>query len=295
MNKMGGGTNIPKFVNNIQMAAGGGMIGKASHHLKQDEALSSLTRGINDFIKPGGMSVLSKMNWGSVKPETPLHSYKDSVGQPTIGWGSTFYDSILNGKKPVRMGDSITKKQADNILNTNLGNLSKTYSSKIPLWKKMTDDQKAGVLVVGYNAPYGPIGAYPKLTKALMSGDMSAAAANVQRGGPSSSRLAIEKKLLLSGPKDLNKTQEVSAPTAKPQQPNVFEKVKTNVMNWFSPKPKTNIGTPVSGARTSFVELPPIVQQASQQVASSGGTKIPPASPPGISNAQTNLEIYGIA
>jgi GH24 family phage-related lysozyme (muramidase) len=291
---MGGGTNIPKFVNNVQMASGGGMIGKASHHLKQDEALSSLSRGMNDFIKPGGKSVLSNINWGSIKPETQLHSYMDSVGQPTIGWGSTFYDSILKGKKPVRMGDSITKKQADGILNTNLGNLANIYSQKIPLWKKMSENQKAGVLTIGYNAPYGPIGAYPKLTKALMSGDMNAAAANVQRGGPSSARIAIEKQLLLSGPKDLNKNQEVSNPVAKPQQPNVFEKVKTNVMNWFSPKPKTNIGPLSSSTQSNIIELPPIIQQASQQVASSGGTKVPQFMPPDSSTAIMNASIYGI-
>jgi len=291
---MGGGTNIPKFVNNIQMASGGGMIGKASHHLKQDEALSSLSRGMNDFIKPGGRSVLSKMNWGSIKPETQLHSYKDSVGQPTIGWGSTFYDSILSGKKPVRMGDTINKKQADNILNTNLGNLAKTYSKKIPLWKRMSDNQKAGVLVLGYNAPYGPIGAYPKLTKALMDGDMNSAASNVQRGGPSSARLAIEKQLLLSGPKDLNKTQEATKPPVKPQQPNIFEKVKTNVMNWFSPKPKTNIGPLSSSGQSNVIELPPIIQQATQQVASSGGTKVPQFMPPDTVTATINASIYGI-
>lgn len=294
MNKIGGGTNIPKFVNNIQMAAGGGMIGKASHHLKQDEALSSLSRGMNDFIKPGGKSILSKMNWSSIKPETQLHSYMDSVGQPTIGWGSTFYDSILSGKNPVRMGDTVSKKQADNILNTNLANLSRTYSKKIPLWGKMSDNQKAGVLILGYNAPYGPIGAYPKLTKALMDGDMNAAASNVQRGGPSSARLAIEKQLLLSGPKDLNKTQEVTKPVIKPQSPNIFEKVKTNVMNWFSPKPKTNIGPLSSSGQSNVIELPPIIQQSTQQVASAGGTKVPQFMPPDTATATINASIYGI-
>ena len=294
MNKMGGGTNIPKFANNVQMAAGGGMIGKASHHLKQDEALSSLSRGMNDFIKPGGKSVLSKMNWGSIKPETQLHSYMDSVGKPTIGWGSTFYDSILSGKKPVRMGETINKKQADNILNTNLANLARTYSKKIPLWGKMSDNQRAGVLTIGYNAPYGPIGAYPKLTKALMDGDMNAASSNVQRGGPSSARLAIEKQLLLSGPKDLNKTQESAKPVIKPQPPNIFEKVKTNVMNWFSPKPKTNIGPLSSSGQSNVIELPPIIQQATQQVASAGGTKVPQFMPPDTVTATINASIYGI-
>ena len=294
MNKMGGGTNIPKFANNVQMAAGGGMIGKASHHLKQDEALSSLSRGMNDFIKPGGKSVLSKMNWGSIKPETQLHSYMDSVGKPTIGWGSTFYDSILSGKKPVRMGETINKKQADGILNTNLGNLAKTYSQKIPLWKKMSDNQKAGVLTLGYNAPYGPIGAFPRLTDALMKGDMQSAAANVQRGGPSAARLSIEKQLLLSGPKDLTKAQQPPKAQIKPKEPSLFDKVKSNVMNFFNPKPSTNIGPPVSSMNQNIMELPPIVQQSGQQVATAGGTKVPQFMSPDTTHAAINASIYGL-
>jgi GH24 family phage-related lysozyme (muramidase) len=294
MNKMGGGTNIPKFVNNVQMAQGGGMIGKASHHLRQDEALSSLSRGMNDFIKPGGRSVMSKINWGNIKPETPVHSYVDSVGQPTIGWGSTFYDSILNGKKPVRMGDTITKKKADGILNTNLGNLAKTYSQKIPLWKKMSDNQKAGVLTLGYNAPYGPIGAFPKLTDALMRGDMQSAAANIQRSGPSSARLSIEKQLLLSGPKDLTKAQQPPKAEVKPKEPSLFDKVKSNVMNFFNPKPTTNIGPPVSSMSQNIMELPPIVQQSGQQVASAGGTKVPQFMSPDTKHAAINASIYGL-
>ena len=294
MNKMGGGTNIPKFVNSVQMAQGGGMIGKAVHHLKQDEALSSLTKGMNDFIKPGGRSVVSRINWGNIKPETPIHSYKDSVGQPTIGWGSTFYDSILRGKKPVKMGDTITKKQADNILSTNLGNLAKTYSQKIPLWKKMSDNQRAGVLTLGYNAPYGPIGAFPRLTDALMKGDMKSAAENIQRGGPSAARLSIEKQLLLSGPKDLTKAQQPPKAQVKPKEPSLFDKVKTNIMNFFSPKPTVNIGPPVSSMNQNIMELPPIIQQAGQQVAVAGGTKVPQFMSPDTTYAAINASIYGI-
>lgn len=260
LNKKAGGTNIPKMVNNIQLAQGGGMIGKVAHHLKKDEALSSLTKGVNDFIKPGGRSVASGMNWNLIKPKTPIHSYVDSVGQPTIGWGSTFYDSILNGKKPVRMGDTITKDKADSILNTNIINLAKTYSQKIPLWNKMSENQKAGVVLMGYNAPYGPIGAYPKLTSALKSGDMATAAKEVQRSGPNASRISIERQLILSGPKDLSKVVETKGQqTTQPKQQNVFDKIKGGVMNWFSSKPNLNIGP--SPKKVSVVNLPPQIEK----------------------------------
>jgi GH24 family phage-related lysozyme (muramidase) len=175
----------------------GGAIGIAAHHLKQDEALSSLTPGTNDFTRPGSQK------WSKVTVNTPIHSYIDSVGQPTIGWGSTFYDNILNGKKPVKTGDKITKGKADNILSTNISGLQKEYSTKIPNWNKMTEKQRAGLLVLGYNAPYGPIGAYKKLTNALREGNISSAAQNLQRGGPNPQRIALEKSLLMSGPLNL--------------------------------------------------------------------------------------------
>jgi GH24 family phage-related lysozyme (muramidase) len=200
---VGSNANKPRKINADTLASSyggliglsnGGEIGTATHHLKQDEALSSLTPGINDFARPGSS------NWSKVNANTMVHSYLDSVKKPTIGWGSTFYDNILNGKRPVRMGDKISKTQADNILNTNVSNLSKEYSTKIPHWGKMSNNQRAGLLVLGYNAPYGPIGAYPNLTRSLQQGDMRAAAQHLQRGGPNAERIALERKLLLSGP-----------------------------------------------------------------------------------------------
>jgi GH24 family phage-related lysozyme (muramidase) len=200
---IGSNANKPRKINADTLASSyggliglsnGGEIGTATHHLKQDEALSSLTPGINDFTRPGSS------NWSKVNANTMVHSYLDSKNVPTIGWGSTFYDNILNGKRPVRMGDKISKTQADNILNANVSNLSKEYSTKIPHWGKMSNNQRAGLLILGYNAPNGPTGVYPNLTKSLQQGDMRAAAQHVQRDGPNAERIALERKLLLSGP-----------------------------------------------------------------------------------------------
>lgn len=202
MNAAGGGDNNPKIKSGKIFASGGGFINSALHHLKKDEALSSLTRGKNDHIKPGGMSVVSNTNWSSITPSTPIYAYHTGISgdRPTIGWGSTFYDSILNGKKPVRPGDQITKSKADEILKENITDLYNTYSKIIPLFKHFSDNQKAGLLVLGYNAPYAPIGGYPNLTKALLDGNMAAAANNIYREGPNAERIALEKGLILSGP-----------------------------------------------------------------------------------------------
>jgi len=324
LNKSAGGTNIPRMTNNIQFAAGGGFIGKAAHHLQKDEALSSLTKGVNDYIKPGGSSIVSGMNWNSIKPDTPIHAYKDSVGKSTIGWGSTFYDSILSGKKPVKMGDTITKRKADSILKTNIGNLSKKYKEEIPYWNKMSDDQKAGVLVVGYNAPYGPIGTYKKLTKSLQTGDMVTAAKEVQRGGPSQFRLNLERQLLLSGPKDLTKVEPPKAKVVKPAGPKgISEPPKAKVVkpagpkgiresltdeeglsglymkpirNLFAPKAKPSVpGPPVSRSnQSSIIPLPDIIQQAGGQQVASAGSQVPQIMDQMTSTQRANASIYGI-
>ena len=239
MNSSGGGTNKPKVMSGTTFAAGGGFVGKASKHLKHDEALSSLSEGKNDYVKPGGNSAATRTPWSMINPQTLLHSYVDSVGQPTIGWGSRYYDSILNGKKPVKRGDTITKSQADQILNVNIMNLAKTYSQKIPTWGRMSDDQKAGILLVGYNAPYGPIGAYKNLTSSLQSGNMIAAAKNVQRGGPSAARLEIERKLILNGPKDLSKCPAIKQKEKKSEKieknnPNILQRFQSGISSMFS-------------------------------------------------------------
>jgi GH24 family phage-related lysozyme (muramidase) len=267
----------PKMAKNIQFANMGGVVGKVAEHLKKDEALSSLSKNVNDFIKPGGKSVMSGMNWSMLNPKTPIHSYVDSVGQPTIGWGSTFYDSILQGKKPVKVGDTITKNQADKILNANISNLSVTYSKKIPMWNKMSEDQKAGVLLIGYNAPYGPIGAYPKLTAALRSGDMVRSALNVDRGGPNKQRITLEKRLLMSGPKNLNidlkgDKQKLQGPitspakTTKPQQKNILQKIGEGIKSFISSKPTAKMSSqtlasvppPMTSPSVTTSVLPPI-------------------------------------
>ena len=142
----------------------GGAVKSATKVLMKDEALSSLTKGRNDYIMPGGTSVVSRTPWSSVTPNTPVHAYKDSVGQTTIGWGSTYYDNIMNGKQPVKMGDTIPKKKADDVLANNVSGLADAYSKKMKYWKKMSEKQKAGLLTLGYNAPNAPIGAFPKLT-----------------------------------------------------------------------------------------------------------------------------------
>ena len=238
MNAAGGGTNKPRMISGVPHASGGGMIGNASNLIKKEEALSSLSTKGNDYVIPGGKSVLSGMKWGDIKPQTKIHAYFDSKGIPTIGWGATFYDKLTSGTKPVKMGDVITKSKADSILNTQILDLANTYSKKIKYWSKMSDTQKAAIVSIGFNAgPNAPLGSYPKLSAALASGNMKGVAANVTRDGPSQERLNHERKLLLTGPHDLTKVS--SKPESKPQQQNrekssFMDKISSTLGGLFS-------------------------------------------------------------
>jgi GH24 family phage-related lysozyme (muramidase) len=236
MNAAGGGTNVPMIGSGGVYAAGGGAIGQAANLITNEEALSSLSPGTNDYVVPGGKSVVSGMDWSKIKPQTTLHAYPDSRGIPTIGWGSTFYDKLTNGIKPVKLGDTITKGKADQILNSHIGEISSLYSRKMKNWKNMSAGQQAAVLSIGYNAgPNAPLGAYPKLSAALASGNMPLAAQNAIRSGPSAARIKNEQRLLLSGPKD---TSKPSAPTPAPAQLNPLQKAGQTLASIFRPPAK---------------------------------------------------------
>ena len=246
----------------------GGEVKEATNVLKLDEALSSLTKGTNDYVKPGGRSVRSGTPWESITPNTPIHAYRDSVGVPTIGWGSTYYDNIMAGKKPVRMGDTITKQKADDVLSKNVGALAKTYSEKMKYWKRMSTQQKAGLLSLGYNAPNAPIGSYRNLTAALNRGDMVGAANNIKRRGPSAHRLKEEKRLILSGPKDLT---TVTAPTPVKAPPPVdnkglMDRIGSMFSNMFRRPEKRQMGGVVGGGQQRF-------QQAQENFLDTVGNK----------------------
>lgn len=208
LNKSVGKISRPGVANNIQLANQGGEVGTAVNNLIQDEKLSSLTPGVNDYVSPGMRSYVSNTPWASVlkNPRTKIHAYRPSESDrtPTIGWGATYYDSIRKGHKPVKISDVITKSKADDILKFQVQDLANYYKSNIPYWKYMSANQKAGLTMFGYNAGYtSPLGGYKKLSDGLKSGNMQIVAKELDRQGPSRKRIAMERKLILSGPLNL--------------------------------------------------------------------------------------------
>ena len=318
LNKAGGGTNRPKTANGIQLASGGGVVGAvniALPHIKGEEALSSLTRGANDYIKMNQSSTVSRIPWSKLTPKTPIHAYPDSRGKPTIGWGATFYDSLLSGNKKVNMGDTTTKEQADKTLNFQVTDLANAYSKDIPFWNKMSPNQQAGILLTGYHRPYSMLGAssYSDYSAALKSGNMKSLADSiVSRRETPSQRLNLQKSLILSGPLDLKKATkkpeekkpEVKAKPAQPQ--NIFQRATDALMRFTGLKkadvmpsaPSLSAPGKLNRRASTFTQLPPITIGSNTKPSPTPGNSDVPdldATSPLNDDLLYNAKAYGLA
>lgn len=83
-----------------------------------------------------------------------LKAYPDplSGGLPiTIGWGST---RKKNGSS-FKLGDTITQKEADELLIAQCENQFLPSLSKIPYWREMNDNQRGALLSFAYNLGAG--------------------------------------------------------------------------------------------------------------------------------------------
>lgn len=327
MNASGGGTNKPRMISGTTYAAGGGLIGYASDMIKGHEALSSLKPNQNYYVTS------KSQEYKKLTDNTKIYPYLDSVNVPTIGWGATYYDKLTNGKKPVKITDPpITKKIADNILNRHLSDLVPRAKSKLPLWDKMSLQQKGTVVSFLYNAGPNSInlsGPYPKFSEALISGNMKEAAANVNRSGPSKSRIDEEKRLLTAGPLDLKKVKSPSTTIAtKPtKSPGIFERLSSGLSSMtrgigslisqpaVAKESKYASGgmvggssatisrSPVKARNISPPSRPPIVVRAldnsksqNMNVPRAGGSpQVPSFSVPFSENRERVLAIHGIA
>ena len=202
MNKMGGGTNIPKFVNNIQMSAGGGMIGKG-------------------FKSP------------SIQMGSP------SIRMPNIGG---FNSRITN-----RQAGSNIKIRGSR--STSFGRSS--ASNNIQNYYGMSRSS-SGNMIMNQSSPV------------RLGANKSSFTQNIFSASSPSSNISYS---------PVNISTQINPSQRRPVSP----------------------GPPVANnGRSSFIELPPIVQQATQQGASGGGTKIPPFMAPDLTMASINASIYGI-
>ena len=103
-----------------------------------------------------------------------LKAYLDPVGLPTIGWGNTRYQD----GKPVKIGDSITESQADELLLDDVAERAKKLEDLIQV--PVNDHQFGAIVSFAYNVG---IGAFTNSTlrRKLNAGDYDGAAAEFKR------------------------------------------------------------------------------------------------------------------
>lgn len=178
---------------NIMMGEGG--IAKGIEWIKEEEGISSLIPGKNKYVKP------SWPEWKNVTDSTVFHAYETGVAndRTTIGWGFTFLDEITKGNRAVFPGMTMTKKEADELLEYQVRDYHDNYldTKYFPKFKYFTPKQQAGVILYGFNQPYFWKSA-PAFSKAIEDGNLREASEQVGRGLPT--REKIERMLLRSGP-----------------------------------------------------------------------------------------------
>jgi len=234
MNKMGGGTNIPKFVNNIQMVADGGMIGKGFKSSSIQMGAPNIRMPLSIISGSRQRSNQAKSNINISNPRPLINSFS-AASYSGDGFSTPNYPRTPGGSSNFIMNQSSSAMPRPNfIMNQN--------SSAMPRPN----------FIMNQSSP------------------------TVQRNNLSS---FTQNVFSLS-----------NAPSNVSYSPvNISAQITSQQRRSISP------GPPVANSRkASFIELPPIIQQATQQAVSAGGTKVPQFMPPDTVTANINASIYGI-
>jgi len=250
MNKMGGGTNIPKFVNNIQMAAGGGMIGKGFKS-------PSIQMGAPNIRMP-----LNIMSGSRQKRGMSSNIAFDFPSSPITDYPLSDAEKRAKMQLPVekvfkRDEHQITPKGLIDFMTPSWSKTNSAPDSPYPHTSYDKEDFKSGVK---YNPIFQDLIRIPYLD--------------------TTPREDIDYKMQYA-PGDYDKYD--------PDYNTIQAKNITPTLRLSPP------GPPVANSgKASIIELPPIIQQATQQAVSSGGTKVPQFMPPDTVTATINASIYGI-
>lgn len=196
-----------------------GAIVMAGKVIKHHEALSSFTRGSNDYIKPGGVSVgPSETKWNDVVAnpnKNIIHPYQNAgdPGGATIGWGSIYY--FDQGTKKVQISDPpISLSRSNKLLDLYINKeLVQNYSKKFTFWNSFSDSQKASLISLGYNMGANWLNG-TNFFRLLQAGKVRDAAREIPNDIPD--RRADERRMLLNGPHILLGTKIVGPKVVGP-------------------------------------------------------------------------------
>jgi murein DD-endopeptidase MepM/ murein hydrolase activator NlpD len=154
----------------------GGVVGQVVPMIQKQRPLSSLTAGKNDMVYPGGVSSFSGIPFSELNDNTIIHAYIGSNNRPMIGYGST---TIKGGNEPVKMGQRITKREADKRLRLDITGISNDLSKTLRSWPRMSKNQRAGVVSmqqsIGRDAHKSSDPQFRKYSEAIQRGDMQRA------------------------------------------------------------------------------------------------------------------------
>jgi GH24 family phage-related lysozyme (muramidase) len=84
-----------------------------------------------------------------------LDAYLCPAGLPTIGWGNLRYGD----GRPVKIGDKITRVEADLLLRQEVDRIVAKLSATVPHWKIMSDNQQGALVSFAFNLGAGFYGA----------------------------------------------------------------------------------------------------------------------------------------
>jgi GH24 family phage-related lysozyme (muramidase) len=110
-----------------------------------------------------------------INANTVVYAYKQGNDKPTIGWGTTRYQSDMSKDKKgqdVRLGDSITVAQASAEIQFEVANLDRYLRANLKSYDKLTKNQKVVLISLGYNAGSGNL-SKSKVWEAINSGQNS--------------------------------------------------------------------------------------------------------------------------
>jgi len=147
MNKMGGGTNRPKY-GKVRGYQGGGYVDFAKKMVQEHE----------------GYNIVDGMH----------HAYRDNKGLPTIGYGH-----LITPGDGYSMSSKISQQEADKLFDKDF-QFHSEHAQKIPGFKKASDQQKAALIDLTFNMGPGWHKDFPGFVKAFSAGDYETAANEIR-------------------------------------------------------------------------------------------------------------------
>ncbi len=147
MNKMGGGTNRPKY-GMVRGYQGGGYVGFAKKMVQEHE----------------GYNIVDGMH----------QAYRDNKGLPTIGYGH-----LITPGDGYSMSSKISQQEADKLFDKDF-QFHSEHAQKIPGFEKASDQQKAALIDLTFNMGPAWHKDFPGFVKAFSAGDYETAANEIR-------------------------------------------------------------------------------------------------------------------